>query len=93
MVENPRPGLHTLNENHGYLFSSSFDAPVDNVGGLVPSSSQYGGFGFDDNFIEPLDEIGDELARELGEGWGASPGKHMNQYVGFYVYIRAYYYN
>ncbi|PSS37763.1 hypothetical protein PHLCEN_2v456 [Hermanssonia centrifuga] len=79
MVENPRQGLHTLNENHGYLFSSSFDAPVGNVGGLVPSSSQYGGFGFDDNFIEPLDEIGDELARELGEGWGASPGKHMNQ--------------
>jgi hypothetical protein len=40
------------------------------------SSSQLGGFGFDDNIFggDDLDMgggIGDELARELGEGWGA----------------------
>jgi meiotic recombination protein REC8 len=39
----------------------------------------------DDNFFGVSDgldvggNIGDELARELGEGWGASPTKEMNQ--------------
>ena len=37
----------------------------------MSSSSQFGGVGYDDNFME-LGDIGDELARELGEGWGAA---------------------
>jgi meiotic recombination protein REC8, fungi type len=49
-------------------------------GDFQPSSSQFdGGFGFglDDNFFGASDGldvggIGDELARELGDGWGAS---------------------
>lgn len=39
------------------------------------SSSQMGGFGFDDTFdgLDIEEGIGDDLVRELGEGWGASP--------------------
>ncbi|KAJ3551713.1 hypothetical protein NM688_g4549 [Phlebia brevispora] len=70
-VEEPRLDAHTLKENHELLFSGSFDRSLhDSVpGGFVSSSSQFGGFGFDDNFMD-VGDIGDELARELGEGWG-----------------------
>jgi len=51
-------------------------------GGVDPSSSQVeGGFEFDDNLFPASDGLdvggglGDELARELGEGWGGSPMK------------------
>lgn len=52
----------------------------------MPSSSQIDagfGYGFDDNFFGMSDglelggDIGDELARELGEGWGAAPNMPM----------------
>lgn len=75
-----------LNESHDHLLSGSFDLTFTRDGGLLPSSSQFDegfGFAFDDNFFSASDgldlggEIGDELARELGEGWGASPRKDM----------------
>jgi len=51
------------------------------------SSSQFdGGFGLDDNFFGVSDNldngggIADELAKELGEGWGGSPmRKNINE--------------
>ena len=73
--------LHTLDENHNRLMfgalNSSITGSIQGVGGPEPSSSMMdGGFGFDDVFAFPADaggaDIGDELARELGEGWGAS---------------------
>ena len=70
-VEDPRVDAHTLKEHHDFMFHSSFVGPDSAMGGIVSSSSQLGGgFGFDDNF--DLGDIGDELARELGEGWGVS---------------------
>jgi meiotic recombination protein REC8, fungi type len=85
LVENPRADIHTLNENHEHIFSASFDASLNGSGAFHPISSQFDeGFGFDDNFFGGLDEmdvggIGDELARELGDGWGASPTKNQNE--------------
>ena len=73
--EQARADLHTLQEDHGYLLSSSLDDAFQDVGGVGPSSSQFGGFRFDDNFLEGVDlgeELGEELARELGESWGPS---------------------
>ncbi|KAI0094873.1 Rec8 like protein-domain-containing protein [Irpex rosettiformis] len=75
-VEHARADLHTLQEHTDFLLSSSFDASfgIDGFGGLIPSSSQLGGYmGFEDNFLEGLDigdDIGAELAKELGDGWG-----------------------
>ncbi|KAI0801231.1 Rec8 like protein-domain-containing protein [Fomes fomentarius] len=71
---------HTLEEHHNHLlaaaFSGSLTGSVQGGAGFAASSSQVdGGFGFDDNLFElpeGLGDIGDELARELGEGWGAS---------------------
>ena len=74
---NPRGDTHTLKENHDLILSASVDNSFRNegFGGIAPSSSQFGGgFGFDDDFLAGLDggaDIGDELAKELGEGWGA----------------------
>lgn len=75
-VDNARGDLHTLKENHDFVLSASFDVSFqDDVGGgIAPSSSQIGGFRFDDNFLGGVDiggDIGDELAKELGPGWGA----------------------
>ena len=53
------------------MISKSFDA---SFGGLSSSSQGGGAFMLEDNFLEGLDldgAIGEELARELGEGWGA----------------------
>ncbi|KAL5534409.1 hypothetical protein ACEPAG_871 [Sanghuangporus baumii] len=82
--ETGRGNLHTLDEHHEHLLSTSFDANGSFLIGIDPSSSQidpglrFGSFGFDDNIFGPgdnldmdLGDIGDELARELGEGWGA----------------------
>jgi meiotic recombination protein REC8, fungi type len=79
-AEQLRAGLHTLQEHNDYMFTSSFDASfgAGGFGGPVASSSQIGGYGLDDNFLDGLDiaaDIGAELARELGEGWGA-PSDH-----------------
>ena len=79
-VEHGRGDLHTLQEDHGHLLSSSLDAAFQDMGGMVPSSSQFGGFALDDNFFEAVDlggDIGDELARELGEGWSISQKQDM----------------
>lgn len=77
LAEQGRADLHKLQEDHSYLLSSSLHEAFQDAGGVGPSSSQFGGgFQFDDNFLEGVDlggDIGDELARELGEGWGASP--------------------
>lgn len=55
------------------MFSASFDRPLDvAAGGLIPSSSQFGGPGFDD-LLDISEDISAELARELGEGWGGAP--------------------
>lgn len=75
-VGNARGESHTLKENHDLILSASFDNSFRNegFGGFAPSSSHYGGFGFEDDFLGGLDnagDIGDELAKELGEGWGA----------------------
>ncbi|CDO71589.1 hypothetical protein BN946_scf184911.g59, partial [Trametes cinnabarina] len=86
IVEHGR-ALHTLDEQHDYLLATSLDNSLGfrggsaaPGGGIEPSSSQFDGgfgFGFDDNvFALPAGageaDIGDELARELGEGWGGS---------------------
>jgi meiotic recombination protein REC8 len=85
--EETRADLYTLKEHHHeHLFSSSFDASFHGSGGaLHPSSSQAdGAFAFDDYFLDGIDgfdvtrELGAELARELGEGWG-SPAKTLNE--------------
>lgn len=81
MIEDPRMNQYTLDEHHDLLLSGPFEAPLSatGFGGAGPSSSQFdGGFGFDDNLFDhaaiDLGDIGDELAKELGEGWGGSPG-------------------
>lgn len=79
VAEQGRADLHTLQEDHGYLLSSSLDDAFQDIGGVGPSSSQFGGFRFDDNFLEGVDlgeELGAELAWELGEGHVASPIRH-----------------
>jgi len=88
VMENLRANAHTLDEHHEHLFSGSFDASFSGAGfgGMVASSSQVdGGFDFGDDLFglpEGIDfggEIGDELAKELGEGWGGSPDKRRNR--------------
>ncbi|TDL28662.1 hypothetical protein BD410DRAFT_893626 [Rickenella mellea] len=81
--ENARAALHTLHEHHEFLLSTSFDNS-GNLSALYPSSSQFDpgtntDFGGGDLFsnidadtrLDFVDTIGDDLARELGEGWGA----------------------
>ena len=90
--ETGRANLHTLDEYHEHLLSTSFDANGSFL--LDPSSSQidvglrFEPFGFDDNMFGPGDnldmgigDIGDELARELGEGWGADIPPAALEYV------------
>ncbi|KAF9044550.1 hypothetical protein BDZ89DRAFT_1059027 [Hymenopellis radicata] len=76
VVENMRAAEScTLKENYEHLLSNSFDLSFTGAvphGTQDPSSSQAEGF-LDDPFFDGLDlggELGDELARELGEGWG-----------------------
>ncbi|EJF66721.1 hypothetical protein DICSQDRAFT_151165 [Dichomitus squalens LYAD-421 SS1] len=78
-AEHPR-ALHTLEENHNYLLAAALEASLSGSvrGGTgidASSSAVDGQFGFDDSvFAFPENagglDIGDELARELGEGWG-----------------------
>lgn len=65
----------TLPDNHDFLLGNSFDASFGGSGTTKVSSSQIGGFGFDDTFdgLDIEEGVGDDLVRELGEGWGASP--------------------
>lgn len=83
--------LHTLEEDHNYLLAAAFEGSLSGSGqggaGFEPSSSVIdGGFAFDDDvFALPegagVADIGDELARELGEGWGGSIGQVERQWV------------
>jgi meiotic recombination protein REC8 len=68
-----------LNEDLSHLLSFEASFSQDNLGAGDPFSSQGGdAFGFEDTFLgegHGLDltlDIGEELARELGEGWGAN---------------------
>ncbi|KZT30569.1 hypothetical protein NEOLEDRAFT_1126157 [Neolentinus lepideus HHB14362 ss-1] len=79
IAEDARAIPHTLDENLEQLLSTSFDASFAGSAfvGADPSSSQMNGeFGFalDDNPFGGPDDldlgIADELAQELGEGWG-----------------------
>ncbi|KAJ7038216.1 Rec8 like protein-domain-containing protein [Mycena alexandri] len=73
-AEDPRADLYTLKEHHDHLLSNSFDVSFN---GNDPSSSQAGGgYASDDIFLAASDALdigdglGDDLAKELGEGWG-----------------------
>lgn len=70
-----RAAMHTLEENLEQIMSGSFDASF--LGGAsgeqeLFSSSMDDGFGFGDCDDFGLGDIGDELAKELGEGWASS---------------------
>lgn len=70
-----RAAMHTLEENLEQIMSGSFDASF--LGGASGeqepfSSSMDDGFGFGDCDDFGLGDIGDELAKELGEGWASS---------------------
>lgn len=85
-LEHARADQHTLDEILEHMLSASFDvsASIDHSG-VGPSSSQMDvdgfGFGFPDDPLLGGDDlnldgdIGDELARELGEGWGGPPSQ------------------
>lgn len=66
----------TLRENYEHLLSNSFDLSFTAAappGTQDPSSSQAEGFLDDPFFSDGMDlggDLGDELAKELGEGWG-----------------------
>jgi hypothetical protein len=79
--EDVRTNRHILNEDLSHLLSNSFDAsfsePNLNISGIDLSSQSAAVFGFGDDFFGAHDldlggDIGDELARELGEGWGGN---------------------
>lgn len=64
----------TLPDTHDFLLANSFDASFGGSGTTRLSSSQVGGFGFDDTFdgLDIEEGVGDDLVRELGEGWGTN---------------------
>ena len=78
-VERRRADAHTLNEDIEQLLSGSqlLSASFDQSFVQGSSSQQEGGPGFDVFQDDPeqldLGAIGDELAAELGEDWGAAP--------------------
>ncbi|KAF7320350.1 RAD21/Rec8 N-terminal domain protein [Mycena kentingensis (nom. inval.)] len=83
---------HILKEHHEHLLSHSFDVSFNlsansgaGAAGAHPSSSQAGGgFGRDDMFLGAADGLdigdgfGDDLAKELGEGWGMLPDEQID---------------
>lgn len=80
VVERGRAEMHTLEENHEFFLSApldgSFSGGYDGVG--PPSSLP--GLGLRDDFLDGID-IGDELAQELGEGWGGPSSAQAAGYV------------
>ena len=80
-----RQNLHTLPEDHSHVFSNSMDLSFSGDVGFAVPSSQVDAYGFDDNLfgapgiVADGPDIADELARELGEGWG---GDQAIEYVG-----------
>ncbi|KAJ3750433.1 Rec8 like protein-domain-containing protein [Lentinula detonsa] len=89
LTEDVRADMVTLKEHHDHLLSNSFDLSfqASQRSGFDVSSSQVGpDFGFNDNIFPGFDDglvidpgFGDDLARELGEGWGASPIKNADR--------------
>ncbi|KAI9460594.1 Rec8 like protein-domain-containing protein [Lactarius psammicola] len=74
--ETGRAIMHTLEENLEQIMSGSFEASF--LGGAsggqeLFSSSMDDCFGFGDCEDFGLGDIGDELAKELGEGWASAP--------------------
>jgi meiotic recombination protein REC8, fungi type len=72
-----RTTRHTLDENLEQMMSGSFDIsfPSGAHGEQDSFSSNIGaGFDFGDNEDFGLGDIGDELVKELGEGWTSAPG-------------------
>ncbi|KAJ7071043.1 Rec8 like protein-domain-containing protein [Mycena amicta] len=71
--------LHTLREHHEHLLSNSFDVSFNANAGMDPSSQAGSGFAMNDIFLSAADALdigdglGDDLAKELGEGWGMFP--------------------
>ncbi|KAJ4484723.1 Rec8 like protein-domain-containing protein [Lentinula edodes] len=88
LTEQVRADMVTLREHHDHLLSNSFDLSFQGSqrSGLDVSSSQAEpAFAFDDNLFLGIDDglgidlgLGEDLARELGEGWGASPIKNAD---------------
>lgn len=80
-AEAARANTHTLDESHEFLFPNTFDGSSCESAAVVPSSSQLGGFGFDDAFfgafhgLDITEGVGDDLLKELGEEWGVSPSE------------------
>lgn len=80
VAEAARANTHTLDESHEFLFPHTLDGSSCGSAAMIPSS-KLGGFGFDDAFFGAFDGlditegIGDDLLKELGEGWGISPAK------------------
>lgn len=71
-----RATRHTLDENLDQMMSGSFDVSFlsDAQGEQEFFSSPIdAGFGFGDSEDFGLGDIGDELAKELGEGWTSAP--------------------
>lgn len=77
-AENARANAHTLNENHDLFLTNSFDASFGGSGANMIPFSQNHTFGFDDSFFGAFDGldieegVGDDVVRELGEGWGGA---------------------
>ncbi|KAI9512602.1 Rec8 like protein-domain-containing protein, partial [Russula earlei] len=69
-----RATKHTLDENLEQMMSGSFD--VSFLSGTDGEQQHFGmdtGFDFGDSGDFGFDDIGDELAKELGEGWAGLP--------------------
>ncbi|KAJ7630924.1 Rec8 like protein-domain-containing protein [Roridomyces roridus] len=82
-AEEPRADMYTLKEDHEHLLSNSFDLSFNaDVGGMASSSQNGGGFALDDIFLSAPDSLdigdglGDDFAKELGEGWGLFPDEN-----------------
>lgn len=78
LTEDVRADNHTLQEHHDHLLSASFDLSFSASGSYDSQPDPL------DDMLFPLDDgidlggvLGDELAKELGEGWGGSPFKHQ----------------
>ena len=76
-AERLRATACTLPDNHDFLLANSFDASFGGSGATKVSFSQIGSFVFDDTFdgLDIEEGVGDDLVRELGEGWGVNPIK------------------
>ncbi|KAJ6509522.1 Rec8 like protein-domain-containing protein [Mycena vitilis] len=78
-AEDPRADMYTLKEHHDHLLPNLFDLSSNGADPASSSSQMGGGFALDDIFLDAPDGLdigeglGDDLAKELGEGWGMFP--------------------